>query len=69
MRKTRDTFKNIGDTKGGFQVQIDTIKERKDKDLTEAEEINKRGKNTEKNYTKTKNVFMTQRTTMVWSLT
>ena len=53
MRKTRDTFKNIRDTKGGFQVQIDTIKERKDKDLTEAEEINKRGKNTEKNYTKT----------------
>ena len=42
MRKTRDTFKEIGDTKGGFQVQIDTIKERKHKDLTEAAVIKKR---------------------------
>ena len=67
MRKTRDTFKEIGDTKGGFQVQIDTIKERKDKDLTEAEEIEKRGQEyREELY---KNIFMTQRTTMVWSLT
>ena len=67
MRKTRDTFKEIGDTKGGFQVQIDTIKERKHKDLTEAEEIEKRGQEyREELY---KNIFMTQRTTMVWSLT
>ena len=35
-------------------------------DLTEAEDI-KSGKNTQKNYTK--KIFMTQITTMVWSLT
>ena len=32
---------------------MSTIKDRNCMDLTEAEEINKRGKNTEKNYTKT----------------
>ena len=44
-----------------------TIKDRNSKDLMEAKEIKKSGKNTQKNYTK--KVLMTQITTMVWSLT
>ena len=39
------------------------IKDRNDMDLTEAEDIKKRCKNTQKNYTN--KVFMTQITTMV----
>ena len=42
------------------------IKDRNGKDLTEAEEIKKGGKNTQKNYEK---VLMTQIITMMWSLT
>ena len=42
MGKTRDLFKNIGDTKGTFHANMGTIKRRNDKDLTEAEEIEKR---------------------------
>ena len=45
-----------------------TIKDRNGMDLTEAEEVLRRGgKNTEKNYIE--NILMTQITTMVWSLT
>ena len=44
MRKTRDLFKKMRDNKGAFHAKMDTIKERNDKDLTEAEEIKKRGK-------------------------
>ena len=44
-----------------------TIKDRNSKDLTEAEDIKKGGKNIQKNYTK--KVLMTWITTMVWSLT
>ena len=59
--------KKIRDTKGAFHAKMDTIKERNGKDLTEAEEIKKRGQEyREKLY---KKVFMTQRTTTVWSLT
>ena len=36
MGKTRYLFKKIGDTKGTFQVKMDTIKDRNSKDLTEA---------------------------------
>ena len=43
MRKTIDLFKKIGDTKGAFHAKMDTVKERNGKDLTEAEEIKKRG--------------------------
>ena len=43
MRKTIDLFKKIGDTKGAFHAKMDTIQERNGKDLTEAEEIKKRG--------------------------
>ena len=40
--KTRDLFYKIGDTKGTFHAKMGTIKDRKAKDLTEAEEIKKR---------------------------
>ena len=36
MRKTRDLFKKIRDTKGTFHAKIGTIKDRNSKDLTEA---------------------------------
>jgi len=42
MRKTRDLFKKIRDTKGKFPEKMGTIKDRNGKDLTEAEEIKKR---------------------------
>jgi len=42
MGKTRDLFKKIRDTKGTFHAKIGTIKNRKGKDITEAEEIKKR---------------------------
>ena len=41
MRKTRDHFKKIRDTKGIFHAKMGTIKDRNSKDLTEAEEIKK----------------------------
>ena len=41
MGKTRDLFKKIRDTKGTFHAKMGTIKDRNDKDLTEAEEIKK----------------------------
>ena len=42
MGKTSDLFKKIKHTKGTFHSQMNTIKDRNGKDLTEAEEINKR---------------------------
>ena len=42
MGKTRDLFKKSRDTKGLFHAKIGTIKDRKSKDLTEADEIKKR---------------------------
>ena len=42
MRKTRDLSKKIGDIKGTFHVRMRMIKDRKSKDLTEAEKIKKR---------------------------
>ena len=42
MRKTRDLFKKIRDTKGTFHAKMGTIKDRNGMDLTEAEDINKR---------------------------
>ena len=63
MKKTRDLFKKIRDTKGTFHAKMGTTKDRNGMDLTEAEEIKKRGKNTQNNYTKW--VLMTQKTTMV----
>ena len=43
MEKTRDLFKKIGVIKGTFHVKMGSIKDRNGKDLTEAEEIKKRG--------------------------
>ena len=42
MGKTSDLFKKIRDTKGTFHAKMDTIKDRNNKDLIEAEEIKKR---------------------------
>ena len=40
--KTRDLFKKIIDTKGIFQANMGSIKDRNGRDLTEAEDIKKR---------------------------
>ena len=58
MVKTRDLFKKIRDTKGTFHTKMCTIKDRNGMNLTEAEDIKKDGKNTQKNYTE--KIFMTQ---------
>ena len=42
MGKTRVLFKKIGDTSGTLHARISTIKDRNNKDLTEAEEIKNR---------------------------
>ena len=52
MGKTRDLFKEIRDTKGIFHGKMGSIKDRNGMDLTEAEDIRRGGKNTQKNYTK-----------------
>ena len=39
MEKTRDLLKKVRDTKGTFHAKMGSIKDRNDKDLTEAEEI------------------------------
>ena len=62
MGKTRDLVKKIRDTKGTCHVKTNTINKRNSMDLTESEDIKKRWQNTQ-NYTK--NIFMTQITTMV----
>ena len=58
MGKTRDFFKKIRDTKGTFHAKMGTVKDRNGMDLTEAKDIKKGDKNTQKNYTK--KIFMTQ---------
>ena len=42
MRKTRDLFKKIRDTKGTFHAKMESIKDRNGMDLTETEDIKKR---------------------------
>ena len=42
MGKTRDMFKKIRDTKGIFHAKMGTVKDRNDRDLTEAEDTKKR---------------------------
>ena len=61
--KTRDLFKKIRDTKRTLHADMGSIKDRNGMDLTEAENIKKGGKNTQKNCTK--KIFMTQIITMV----
>ena len=63
MRKTRDLFKKIRDTKGTFHANMGTIKVRNGMVLTEAEDTKKRWQE----YTEelTKNIYMTQIIRMV----
>ena len=63
MGKTRDLFKKIRDTKGTFHLKMDLIKDRNGMDLTEAEELRRGSKNTQKKCTK--KIFTTQIITMV----
>ena len=64
MGKTRDFFKKIRDIKGTFYAKMGSVKDRNGMDLTEVEDIKKRGgKNTQKNCTK--KIFMTQIIEMV----
>ena len=58
MGKTRDLFKKVRDTMGTFHAKMGSIKDRNGMDLTEPEDIKKRSKNAQKNYTK--KIFMTQ---------
>ena len=46
--KIRDLFKKIRDSKGTFHGKLVTIMHRNGMDLTEAEEIRRGGKNTQK---------------------
>ena len=62
IRKSRDLFKKIRDTKGTFHAKMETEEDRNGTELTEAEDIKKKCKNAQ-NYTK-KNL-MTQMTTVV----
>ena len=52
MRKTRDRFKKIRDTKGTFHAKMDTIKDRNDIDLTEVEDSKRWQRYTEELYKK-----------------
>ena len=52
MRKTRDLFKKIRDTKGRFNAKMGSIKDRNGRDLTEAAEIKRRQEYTEELYKK-----------------
>ena len=63
MGNTRDLFKKIRDTKGTFHAKMGSIKDRNGMDLTEAEELRRGGRNTQKNCTK--KIFTTQIITMV----
>ena len=66
MGMTRDLFMKIRDTKGTFHAKMGLIKDRNGMDLIQKQKILRRGgKNTQKNYTKKKKIFMTQITTMV----
>ena len=42
MRRKRDLFKKIRDTRGTFHAKMDTVKDRNCMDLTEAEDIKKK---------------------------
>ena len=63
MGNTKDLFKKIRDIKGTFHAKMGTIKDRNVTDLTEAENIKRGGRNTQKNCTK--KIFMTKIITMV----
>ena len=63
MRKTRDLFKKIRDTKGTFHAKMASIKDRNGMDLQKQKILRRGGKNTQNNCTK--KIFMTQTITMV----
>ena len=65
MGKTRELCKKIRDTQGTFHANMDTIKERKSKDITEAEEIEKRWQE----YTELYKKGLNDPDKDVWSLT
>ena len=58
MGKTRDIFNKIRDTKGTFHAKMGSIKDGNGLDLTEADDIRRGGKNTQKNCIK--KIFTTQ---------
>ena len=62
MGKTRDLFKKIRDTKGTFHAKMGSVMDRNGMDLTEAEDLKKRCKNTQNC---TKKIFMTKIITML----
>ena len=63
MRKTRDLFKKIRDTKGTFHAKMGSIKDKNGMDLIETEDIKKRWQE----YTEscTKKIFTTLIITML----
>ena len=61
--RTRDLSKKIRDTKGTFHAKMESIKDRNGMELTEAEDIQRSGKNIQKSYTK--KILMTQITMIV----
>ena len=63
MRKTRDLFKKMRDTKGTFHAKMGSIKDRNDMNLTEAKDIKKRWQEYMKNCTK--KIFTTKIIMMV----
>ena len=63
MGKSRHLFKKIRDTKGTFHAKMGSIKDRNGMRLTEAEDIRRGGKNTQKNCTK--KIFTTKIITML----
>ena len=63
MGNTRDLFKKIRNSKATVHSKMCTIKDRNGMDLTEAEDIKKGGKNTQKDCTK--KIFTTQIIMMV----
>ena len=71
MGKTKDLFKKIGVIKGTFHSRMGMIKDRNGKDLTEAKEIRRGGKNIQNCTKKKKNLSNLDNhdVVMVWSLT
>ena len=63
MRKTRDLFKKIRDTKGTFHAKMGLIKDRNGMDPTKQKILRRGGKNTWKNCTKM--IYTTQIIMMV----
>ena len=63
MRKTRDIFKKIRDTKGKFHAKMGSIKDRNSMTSQKQKILRRGGKNTRKNCTK--KIFMTKIITMV----